>query len=83
LCQLLIDKEILFKNAIEYKEHSKENIYGMYCTESGSLDEGVETDGTFYITKDATYRWNLLPPFLFNDPGTVFTPKRTVSQDVG
>jgi hypothetical protein len=33
----------------------------------------VEKDGTFYITKDATYKWNLLPPFLFNEPDTGVT----------
>jgi hypothetical protein len=46
---------------------------------SGSLDDCVEKDGTFYITKDATYgRWNLLPLFLSNKPGTGLIKENSV-----
>jgi hypothetical protein len=40
-----------------------------YKAVSGSLDDCVEDDGIFYI-KNMQLRWNLVPSFLSNEPGT-------------
>jgi hypothetical protein len=45
-------------NTKKHNSKSRDTI-PLISTVSGSLDECFEQDGSFYITKDTTYRWKI------------------------